>query len=84
MLETLRKDEITKHLEKYELIMASQLGFWRVISFDGIICGEVTGNRLDAVYCKKFALDDRGSQKLGISWCSVTVLYFIFERAGVA
>lgn len=30
MLETLRKDEITKHLEKYELIMASQLDFWRV------------------------------------------------------
>lgn len=27
MLETLRKDEITKHLEKYELIMASQLDF---------------------------------------------------------
>lgn len=30
MLETLRKDEITKHLEKYELIMASQLDSWRV------------------------------------------------------
>lgn len=84
MLETLRKDEITKHLEKYELIMASQLDFWRVISSDGIICGEIIGNRLGPVYCKKFALDDRGSQKLRIGWCSVTVLYFIFERAGAA
>lgn len=84
MLETLRKDEITKHLEKYELIMASQLDFWRVISSDGIICGEIIGSRLDTVQCKKLALDDRVSQKLRISWYSVTVLYFIFERGGVA